>query len=232
VSDLFQTSAECNYIDCKWDYSPELFICKFSVEPEGHTLKRTTTSFKKQQGRTRYLCCCCLCKETIDAFLKWHKLNCVDVSQSHKLLILYKHQVVHSWMRSVLLCHDGRDEFNSSEMGRASSERPAQVIWPAKGYPQGEITLSHACITSPFIAQWSEPLEAELWHGQARRTFGPFKNTAWDPEVWRSHQVLAVPNRSKARWASTLSPPALDAPDPAQGPQAALWRWHGPQLAS
>lgn len=124
VRDLYQTSAEGNYIDYKWDYSQELFICKLFVQLEGHTLKRATTSFKKQQGRMHYLCCC-LCKETISTFLKWHRLSCADVSRSHKLLILFKCQVVCSWMRSMLLFHDRKDELNSSEMGRASSECPA-----------------------------------------------------------------------------------------------------------
>lgn len=152
VRDLNQTSAECNYIDYKWDYSQELFICKFSVELEGHTLKRATTSFKKQ-GRTDYLCFCCLCKETVNAFLGWHKLSCADVSQSHKLLSLFKCQVVCSWMRSVPLATT--DKIDSTAL---KWEGPAQSAQHSssgqlKDICRGKITLLHTCLTLPSIAQ-------------------------------------------------------------------------------
>lgn len=78
------------------------------------------------------------------------------------------------------------------------------------------------------MTQWSESPEVEIWHDQARRTFGLFNDPSWDLGVERSHCVPAVPGQM----GSQEFLPTPDPPNHAWGLQAASQRWHRCHLSA
>lgn len=124
------------------------------------------------------LCCCCLCKETINASLKWHKSGRADVSRSHNCLSY----------SSVVLFAPGWDPQHSDEVDKVNS---AALRWsgPAQSSLGSELWQGEVRGTSGQ----DPPQDSQLWRSnQVPWTLNPSKaRWAASRRLWR-HQKPAL----------------------------------------